>query len=131
LEFPVTLKEYSTEADPVTQTFAATFSLEVPEEQVVLPGMTATVLEYAAPRGGGGVVLLPLDVVPTASDGGYFVWRVRDLGEGTAVVEKNPVEVGALSGDEVEILAGLKPGERIAAAGVSLLREGQVVRPIE
>ncbi len=131
LTFPVELKEFSTEADPVTQTFAATFSLQLPEKEMVLPGMAATVLEYAASASPAAAIRLPLDLVPTASSGGYFVWRLRDQSDGTAVVERAPVEVGTLSGDEIEIVGGVETGERIAGAGVNLLREGQVVRPIK
>lgn len=130
-EFAVVLKEFSTEADPVTQTFAATFALEIPENQVIMPGMTATVLEYATADSQAGTITLPLDLVPTASQGGYFVWKLKPRDDGMATVERQPVEVGRLDGDELEITSGLAVGDRVAGAGVGLLRHGQIVRPLE
>ena len=129
--FDVTIKEFSTEADPVTQTFTARFLLEVAEDVMILPGMTTTVLEYTNEgTGEAGVIMLPLDVVPTTSDGGYFVWRIRQSDDGTATIEKVAVKVGRLVDDQVEILSGLNSGDMVAAAGVTLLAEGQVVRPM-
>jgi hypothetical protein len=42
------------------------------------------------------------------------------------------VATGELIGaDSIQILDGLEPGERIAVAGVKMLREGMKVRPLE
>ncbi len=129
--FKVTIKEFSTEADPMTQTFTARFALEVSEGDTILPGMTATVLEYTKTgMAKAGVITLPLDVVPTASDGGYFVWRINPSDDGTATIERVTVKVGRLVENSIEILSGLNTGDMVAAAGVTLLTEDQVVRPM-
>ena len=38
---------------------------------------------------------------------------------------------GAIVGGAIVVASGLAPGERIVAAGVSALREGMLVRPLE
>jgi multidrug efflux pump subunit AcrA (membrane-fusion protein) len=38
------------------------------------------------------------------------------------------VKLGAVTGGSIEILEGLQPGDRIAVAGVSFLRDGMKVR---
>ena len=45
-EFEVEFKEFSTEADPATQTYEATFVMPALEDASILPGMTVTVREY-------------------------------------------------------------------------------------
>jgi multidrug efflux pump subunit AcrA (membrane-fusion protein) len=40
------------------------------------------------------------------------------------------VKLGELTGGDVEIVDGLQPGDRIAVAGVTFLREGMKVRDL-
>jgi len=55
------------------------------------------------------------------------VWLVS--GEGDALnVQQQPVVVGKLNAQGIEILSGLQVGDRIVVAGVSDLRDGQAVR---
>ena len=50
--YSISLKEFETEADPVTQTFRFKFNLKAPEEINILPGMTATVkIEFKEKEG--------------------------------------------------------------------------------
>jgi membrane fusion protein, multidrug efflux system len=51
------------------------------------------------------------------------------LGPGQAVTRR-PVKTGEATGGEIEILEGLQPGDRIAVAGGSFLREGMKVRDL-
>ena len=41
-----------------------------------------------------------------------------------------PVKIGAATGGQIEIVDGLQPGDRIAVAGVTFLREGMKVRDL-
>ena len=54
------------------------------------------------------------------------MWIVGPDGTVTA----RSVRTGAISGGLMEITEGLQPGERIAAAGASHLREGMKVRDL-
>jgi RND family efflux transporter MFP subunit len=135
--FPVELKEYSTTADPVTQTFRATYILPHPEDEsiVLLPGMTGTLTveiteEAPLPEApSSDLVQVPSDAVGNDSDGSFFVWLMTPAeGEdGIWTVAKRTVTVGDRTGDLVNIADGLSAGDRIAAAGITILTEGRRV----
>lgn len=66
-------------------------------------------------------------VVPAAGiqqgSQGAFVWLVTDQ----RTVTLRPVKAGATQGDEVEIVSGLKPGDRIVIENADKLRDGAKV----
>ena len=63
----------------------------------------------------------------TNLDGKPAVWTLEP-GGGAFVVRARFVTVGGYTKDSVIITAGLAPGDRVAAAGAQILREGQKVR---
>ncbi|QDU31762.1 Multidrug resistance protein MdtA precursor [Anatilimnocola aggregata] len=127
LRFPVHVKEIAQRADPTTQTFAVRVAMQAPKEQNVLPGMTATVLlTYRRASILGSRTLVPISAVYKDSSGEQIVWVLNS----DNVVSRRPVKLGSVMAGQVEIVDGLKPGERIARAGVSFLREGVKVRDL-
>jgi len=131
-EFEITIKEFATEADPKTQTYAVTFSMHSPEDVNILPGMTATVKEYRqAAEEGVSSYAVPIDGVPVDGLGNYYVWLLKKEAENIYTVHRTDVEVGDMIGDSIQILKGLKKGDRIAMAGVHYLQEGHQVRLLE
>ena len=130
--FPVQLKEFVTTADPVTQTYRATFSMEKPDGVFLLPGMSGTVvLEGAQPSAAGQPLAVPSNAVGFASDGAAFVWVLETQDGGVFEVRRQVVALGQRRGESVEVLDGLAPGTRIAAAGVAILTEGRRVRLLD
>ena len=129
--FDVEVEEFDVAADPTTQTYSARVSMPAPEDVSIFPGMTATLHETFQSDDAATSFLLPLGVVPVDSDGTYFVWKIQDGASGVASVHKTPVQVGELTGSRVAITAGLSEGDRVAAAGVHQLREGQQVQPFD
>lgn len=130
-EYRATLVEFTTEADRTTQTFRAILELEPPEEVVILPGMTATLIERrtAASEAPAGEPIVPLGAVATDGLGRSYVWLVGDAGaDGVASVTRREVALGAVYGDGVVVTRGLARGERIVVAGVRELADGQRVR---
>ncbi len=128
-EFDVALYEYTSEADPLTQTYQITFSMPAPKDVNLLPGMTATIWE--SPVQGDqkdAVFVLSIDVVPVDGSGQYYVWKVEKKDADTYTVHRQNVRVGAMEGDGIQILSGLSHGDKIAAGGVHILQEGQIVR---
>ena len=125
MEFDLTLREVATRADPKTQTFTVTFTMPAPEDFLVFPGMTATVTaDFRKVTMGGTVFFLPASAV-TADEGlEPFVWVVDD----EMKVQKNPVQVGRMSGWSIEVEGGVEPGSRVVTAGVGNLAEGMEVR---
>jgi membrane fusion protein, multidrug efflux system len=134
-EFPLTLKELQTEADPVTQTYEATFSMPASKESPVAPGMTGYLVEYLKNPETAQIkqgLFAPLDAVPVGENGEYYVWIVSPVEGGVEfAVTRRAVKVGAVTGSSIEIVSGIKAGERIAAAGVHSLKEGQRVTLLE
>lgn len=131
-EYEVKLKEYTTEADPLTQTYLATFVMPAPEDVQILPGMTATIwvflLKDRLNQQEGFPV--PVDAVPVDGQGVYFVWKVVEKA-GKHTVQRMDVKVGEMMADEILVVEGLAKGDRIATAGVHLLYEGQEVRLLQ
>lgn len=130
--FPVIPEEFSTEADPATQTYTATFVMDTPDDVLILPGMTAMVSERLETKEEDATAdsnfLLPLDAVPVDGVGQYFIWVVeQDEGDVYSVTRRD-VTVGELSGGSIIISSGVNRGERIAGAGVHILQEGQKVK---
>lgn len=132
---PMTLKSFSTEADAQTQTYTVVFTLsERPADMTLLPGMPVTVQPFAAPQavaraasGSAAVPAIPLTAVVSDTGSETFVWVVGPEGR----VSRRTVVPGPLNGDRLTVTQGLSAGERIVSAGVSALREGQRVRPLD
>jgi multidrug efflux system membrane fusion protein len=128
-EFPLTMKEYATRADPRTQTYQVTLEMARPKGINILPGMTATVHGSASveERGNDGFVI-PAIAVFADEAGISHVWVVD---KETMKVQKRKVKTGDLTGTAgIQILEGIGSGERIAITGVAQLREGMQVRDL-
>jgi RND family efflux transporter MFP subunit len=125
LAFPLKLKEVSTRADANTQTFEVTFLMPAPKELNVLPGMTVTVTaDLSAYFEQEQRFFLPARAVVANSGMEPRVWVVDEV---TMTVSPRPISVGSMRRDEIEVLDGLEPGERVVVAGVSHLVEGMQV----
>jgi RND family efflux transporter MFP subunit len=126
------VKEFAVNADPNTQTFAVTVSLPQPEEINVLPGMTGTVVVsnvVTSDEAGDIPITVPATSVFADPDENSHVWVVD---EEAMTVTRRTVRVGPVTGtDEIIILEGLSPGERVVTAGVGQLREGFPIRLME
>jgi len=129
-KFPLTIKEFSTQADPATQTYQVVFVMDQPAEASILPGMTAMVTaETTEGVGGKKVIRIPAIAVMEGAGKQPYVWLYD---EKTSTVHKQPVKVGRLTGSEdIFIEEGLKGGETIVVAGLTQLEEGMKVRPWE
>ena len=127
LEFPVRLKEMAQVADPITQTFQIRVAMKSPPGMNLLPGMTATVtLTYRRARILDERILVPISAVFKDAAGEQVAWLI---GPDQTVIRR-PVKLGEPTGGQIEIVEGLQPGDRIAVAGVTFLREGMKVRDL-
>lgn len=131
-EFPLQFREVAAQADPATQTYELRLTMPQPEGLLVLPGMTAEVISRGARAASSETreFTVPASAVfPSADGNAQAVW-VIDAREMT--VHRREVKLGAVTGSgSVEVLEGLRAGERIVTAGVSHLREGTKVRLME
>lgn len=132
---PLSLKSYSLESDPLTQTYEVVFALdEKPAGVNVLPGMAVTVVPSKAFVADVPLQLrVPLSAISVSAGAGDAasqrgtVWVVSDDGS----IAARDVGLGAIQGGDIIVLDGLRSGERIVAAGVSELRAGLKVRPLD
>lgn len=128
-QFPLSLKEYATRADPRTQTYQVTLEMPRPKGVNILPGMTATVLgSPPTEERGDDRFAIPAIAVFADEAGVSHVWVVD---KESMKVQKRKVKTGDLTGtDSIQILEGLQSGERIAITGVAQLREEMQVRDL-
>jgi RND family efflux transporter MFP subunit len=137
LQFPVHITEVAQAADPITQTFRVRTAMKAPPKPppdanplagiTLLPGMTASVtVTYRRAGILGDRLLVPVSAVLKDVNGEQVAWVVGS----DETVSRRVVKLGEATGGRVEIAEGLQPGERIAVAGVTFLREGMKVRDL-
>ena len=115
------VREMSPTADRTTRTRRVWVGLATVPEHLRI-GTTM----YAEPSAAATTQLrAPLSAV-VDGDGAPSVWVVEG-----GVVRRRAITLGAREADDVVVLAGLRPGEKIVTAGVHSLREGQDVKPRE
>jgi len=128
-EFEVAFQEVEIEADSRTQTYAATFVMDAPEDVRILPGMSATVrIELKADTDVDRKRWwVPADAVFTTDGEELFAWRVKS----DMTVERIRVVTGEVKDERILITDGLDSGATIVTAGVHQLVPGQKVRKLE
>lgn len=130
-KYSLIIKEFSTDADPATQTYQVVLTMDQPQEANILPGMTAKVSASAEELygTGGTSILIPAIAVLNDADNQDFIFQ---FDRETKTVKKLPVRIGNLEGSQnVLIEEGLKGGEEIVIAGITKLQDGMKVRPWE
>ncbi len=123
-EFDVTLKEFSTEADPNTQTYRVVLTMQAPKDFNILPGMTASFILRTPLTEEVQVMAVPSQSVAFDADGKAFLWVINENQQAV----KQTVEVGGTSQGNIEVLKGLNPGDEIIIKGASKVQEGMLVR---
>ena len=128
--YPLKVKEFSTDADPATQTFQVVLVMDQPEEANILPGMTAKVTAKGEEGEASDInIVVPAIAVLNDADGKNYVWVFNP---DSKTVTKTGVELGKLEGSENALVTGgLEGGEEIVMAGVTKLQDGMEVRPWE
>ena len=114
-------QEVSLQPDRDTNSFPVTLVLDDPENITLRPGMSVSVRLYHASFQVGRWVL-PEEAMFDRSGTSAHVWRINP--------DEQRVHKTAITLDESGyLLKGLAPGDRIVAAGVAGLTEGQIVQP--
>ena len=128
-QFPLEYREHSTEVDPITQTYRITLAMPRTKDEQVYPGMTAAVIAKIRPVGLDmeSSFLVPTGAVAIDGQEKSYVWR---FDENSGSVSKAPVELGVVMGEYIPIAGGISAGDKIVAAGVMHLSDGQVVKPL-
>ncbi|HDY82521.1 MAG TPA: efflux RND transporter periplasmic adaptor subunit [Halieaceae bacterium] len=114
-------KEVNMQPDPDTNSYPVTLLVDPPDDFSARPGMPVTVHLHHRTLSGGRW-MLPREALFERSGEKARVWRIEPS---KMTIHKVVVELG----EGGVLLKGLNPGDRIVAAGVDRLREGQRVRP--
>ena len=133
VEFPIlgetvesSIRHAASFVDPANRTFKV--QIAVPNnEKRIKPNLTARIRlnDYTSAE----AILIPQNVISENAEGDQFVYLLNTLDEkqeGEAV--KRIIKTGRSSGNLIEVLEGLKPGDRIIIEGAKSVREGQTVR---
>jgi multidrug efflux pump subunit AcrA (membrane-fusion protein) len=72
------------------------------------------------------MLFVPVSAVSSQEAGEQVIWVLGS----DQTVHRRPVKMGAPSGDRIEIVGGVQPGDRIVVAGAPFLREGMKVRDL-
>jgi RND family efflux transporter MFP subunit len=124
--FAAVVTEVGVTSTGLATTYPVTVRL-TDEASDVRPGMAAEVSIVFESEQGRSRILVPAFAVGEDRNG-RFVF-VATEGEGRyGVVRRREVQVGELTGEGLEIVAGLEEGELLVTAGVSRLRDGLEVR---
>jgi membrane fusion protein, macrolide-specific efflux system len=94
------------------EVFPIESTLDPEGTEVIKPGMTADVKVHIETR--RGVLKLPIEAVVKEKDQSYVTHVTADpRGQGLVRTDRVKVEVGARSDREIEIVSGVKEGERV------------------
>jgi RND family efflux transporter MFP subunit len=92
----------------------------------LLPGLMGKAAIEARGAAAEPVVLVPNTAVQAPRRGKPFVFVIQEV-NGTARLEERPVELGLSDGSRIEVLSGLREGERVVVRGGGALVQGQEV----
>ena len=119
--------EKGVQADPVSRTYDIRIRVENPGERL-LAGMVcevkATTPSPTLPLYGEGdhaasVISVPITAVQRSADGSMFVWKAEE-----GKVHRAKVTLGEASGNRMEVVSGLKKGDKVIVEGYQKLSEG-------
>jgi multidrug efflux pump subunit AcrA (membrane-fusion protein) len=74
----------------------------------------------------GDRIQTPISAIHKEASGDQVVWIVGP----DQIARRRPVKIGQAAGGQIEVTEGLSPGDRIAVAGASFLRDGMKVRDL-
>jgi len=119
-----TVRELAPAADAQTRTYAARATLA--DAQAATLGQSVRV--FLDGNAGNKRLSVPLAAVQRDARGRTAVWVVEPAHRR---LHLTPVRLGAWDENRVPVLAGLRTGDWVVAAGGHLLREGETVAPVD
>ena len=126
-QLPGRVREISPAADPQARTYATRVALDGDAASAVELGQSARV--YMQEHGEAAALNVPLSAVQRAANGKPAGLWVVD--PGTRRVHLAQARLGAYAEDTVPVLGGVNANSWVVAAGGHLLREGQLVAPVD
>jgi membrane fusion protein, multidrug efflux system len=108
--------------DPTSRGFVA--EARIPVDASLKPNQSAIIriLDYAA----GNAVVIPVNTVQSDETTKYVYVLVKSS-NGKSIAKKQPVVIGEVYGNNVEIKAGLKAGDQLITEGYQNVYDGQMI----
>ncbi len=129
--YPVSYKEHTSKVSPNTQTYSVVFSFMPPKNITVMPGMSAELLvdmDEALGKTSDVIAIVPPSALfKSDSDGQAKVWRYDETAENLSAVK---VTLGKVRAGGIEIMSGLRKGDRVVAVGAAAVKAGMQVKPL-
>jgi multidrug efflux system membrane fusion protein len=119
----------SPQADQKSRTFQVEVSVPNPKD-LLKSGMVATLI-LGQSKLGAPLLVVPLNAIVSTVDGSkaFSVFVVQRDGD-KDVARRRIVQTGSAFGNNVAILKGLNPGDRVLLNGATLVSDGQAVQII-
>jgi RND family efflux transporter MFP subunit len=127
-DFDIEYVEYSTEPDPVSQTYQVVYAMDALSGVNITPGLRATVTLKGSDAKMPKVLGVPVNALVTGADKTMSVW-VYD--PETNRIKNQIVTVGSMSDGWVTVLSGLEEGQQVVSAGITQMKEGLLIRPFD
>ena len=132
VEHLLKVKEWDSQADHLTRTYKVVFTMPMPTDINILPGMTGTVIvdiKQVTKNTQNKHFIIPLGAVFSSEDeqvklNNHYIWQVLP----DMKVKRVRVDVGEITSQGVVIKGGLSGNEKIIGAGVHFIRKGMTVR---
>ncbi len=131
VEIPAVNRTFKTTIDRISQSVNAssvgfTAECKIPSAEGLKPNMSASVKILS--HSNAKAIVISVNIVQSDEKGKYVYVMADDGGKKAA--KKVEVKLGDLYGDQIEILSGLKPGDKLVTKGYQDLYEGQVLSNI-
>lgn len=127
-DFNIEYVEYSTEPDPVSQTYEVVYAMDALKGVTITPGVRATVTLKISNKNNAEVLGVPVSALVTETDNSMSVWVYNPK---TQRIHHQNVTVGPLVDGWIAVLSGLESGQKVVSAGVTQMKEGLLVRPFD
>jgi RND family efflux transporter MFP subunit len=128
VDVPDVSKSFNSSISTVSQVINATSrgflaEAKLPASQNLKPNQVAMIhiQDYTA----SNAVTVPLNAVQTDQNGKYVYLMVTENGK--TIAKKQPVNVGEINGDQIEIKKGLSSGDKLISEGYQSVYDGQLV----
>ncbi|WGW05930.1 efflux RND transporter periplasmic adaptor subunit [Tropicibacter oceani] len=124
--YPLQIREYNAETADIGQTYSITLGMPVPQDEIILPGSSATV--SANLRTGDQKIEVPGSAIVIGNDNRTYVMVFEPAGADEGSVTRTPVQITPGDNGTVEVIAGLQDGQEIVVSGANQLDDGATVR---
>lgn len=108
----------------------ATFpvTIGIPDVHNELRSGLAAQVTFQFETGSAGLITVPPSAVNEDQEGRFVYLVTPSDAPGEALIKRQSVAVGELNAEGLELTEGVKPGDRVVTAGVSVIRDGMRVK---